>query len=409
MYLREIRLNWRPLLAASIGIGLGSALGYYTLSLFGPALLAEFGWSRAQFALVGSLPLFTLFLVPVAGRFADRFGARIAAMVGFTAMPLGFVAFTFMRGSIAEFFAIYVVQNIFGILTTSFVFCRIVVERFDRARGIALSILMTGPPLAGAIAAPVLGDLIQTEGWRAGYLALALLSCVGGWLAILLMDRDTRRVATKDPELRLTRQELFTLLRHPTFLLLVAGMLLVNVPQVLASSQLKLVVLDNGVTDATATWMVSLYATGVIVGRFVSGFALDRVAAHVVAIFTLGLPAIGFLILASPLSAIWILSAAVLVIGLAQGAEGDLGAFLISRRFDMKNYSLLLSFLTVAIIGGSAIGSLVLSYSLLLTDSYTPFLLISAAATIVGALLFFLTGGRKLQAAIPPPVAREVA
>jgi predicted MFS family arabinose efflux permease len=311
-----------------------------------------------------------------------------------------------MRGSIIEFFAIYVIQHVFGILTTSLVFCRVVVERFDRARGIALSVLMTGPPLAGAIAAPVLGGLIHTDGWRAGYLALALLSGIGGWLAILLMDGNTRRVATKEPELRLTWPELFALLRHPTFLLLVGGMLLVNLPQAFASSQLKLVVLDNGVTDAAATWMVSLYATGVIIGRFISGLALDRIPAHVVAICALGLPAIGFVILASPLSAIWILSFAVLVVGLAQGAEGDLGAFLISRRFDMKNYSLLLSFLTVAIIGGGAIGSLLLSFTLHVTDSYTPFLLVSAAATIVGALLFFLTGGRKHQAAIPQPVTQ---
>ncbi len=53
----------------------------------------------------------------------------------------------------------------------------------------------------------------------------------------------------------------------------VGGMLLVNLPQAFAQSQLKLVVLDNGVTDVAATWMVSLYATGVIVGRFISGFA----------------------------------------------------------------------------------------------------------------------------------------
>jgi hypothetical protein len=44
-----------------------------------------------------------------------------------------------------------------------------------------------------------------------------------------------------------------------------------------------------------------------------------------------------------------VLSLAVAIVGLAQGAEGDIGAYLISRRFDLKNFSLLLSFLTASI------------------------------------------------------------
>lgn len=98
MYLGEIRLHWQTLVASAIGIGLGAALNIYTMSLFGPPLLAEFGWSKAQLALLGSIPLFTLVLVPLAGRFTDRFGPRVAAMVGFTAVPLGFAAFTLTSG-----------------------------------------------------------------------------------------------------------------------------------------------------------------------------------------------------------------------------------------------------------------------------------------------------------------------
>lgn len=409
MYLGEFRLNWQQLLAASIGIAMGTALSHYTLSLFGPPMLAEFGWTKAQFALIGSLPLITAILIPVAGRFTDRFGARVAAMIGFTAVPLGFLAFTIMSGNIVEFFAIYVVQHVFGILTTSLVFARVIVERFDSARGIALSILMTGPPLSGAVAAPLLGELIQADGWRAGYVALAALSGVGGWLAVLLIGRGGQRAERKNPAAHLGWGEFFALIRHPIFLLAVGGMFLVNVPQSVASSQLKLVLFESSVGDDAANWMLSLYAIGVIVGRFASGFALDRIPTHFVAIAALGLPAIGLLVMASPVDMMWILLIAVLLIGLAQGAEGDIGAFLISRRFDMKNYSLLLSFMTLAILTGNAIGSLILSFTLVLTDSYAPFLVLCAVATVIGALLFFLTGSGRSAAAAPPSLAQEVA
>jgi hypothetical protein len=42
MYKQEFKLHWQPLMEASVGLGLGSALSHYTMSLFGPPLIAEF-------------------------------------------------------------------------------------------------------------------------------------------------------------------------------------------------------------------------------------------------------------------------------------------------------------------------------------------------------------------------------
>jgi MFS family permease len=195
---------------------------------------------------------------------------------------------------------------------------------------------------------------------------------------------------------KLSRAEFIDLLRNPVLLLLIGGMVLVNLPQAFAQSQLKLIALDNGVSDASATAMVSLYAVGVIIGRFLTGIALDaKVRPHIVAIVALGLPAIGYGLFASGTPVAAILMGGVLLVGLAQGAESDIGAYLISRRFGIKNFSLLLSFLTMSIGIGSALGSLVLSYTLYLSDSYVPFLILSAAGTLLGAAAFGLTGARR--------------
>jgi MFS family permease len=393
-YFSEFTLNWRALIGASIGLAMGAAISHYTMSLFGPPLLTEFGWSKAQFALIGSMPLVTLVFVPFAGRFTDRYGTRVAAAVGFSALPLGFIAFALMSGSIVEFFAIWVAQNIFGVLTTSLVFCRVVVERFDVARGIALSVMMSAPPLVGAIAAPLLGSVIETEGWRAGYFALAASTAVGGLMAIAMMGRNKRKSVPRPVSVHLSRTELAALVKHPVLILAVLGMFLVNIPQVFASSQLKLIAMDSGVTSETATWLMSMYAIGVVVGRLLSGLALDRVEPHFVALATLGLPTIGYLIFAAGIVEVGLLSGAVLMVGLAQGAESDVGAYLISRRFDMKNFSLLLSFLTAMVGLGSVAGSLILSTTLRFNDSYKPFLLAAAVGTLLGAICFGLTGTR---------------
>jgi MFS family permease len=143
-------------------------------------MIKDLGWTKAEFALIGSVPLATLLLIPVAGRFTDRFGTRVAAILGFIGVPLGFVAMSMMSGNLVEYFAIYLAQHVFGILTTSLVFCRVVVERFEAARGTALSLIMSAPPLAGAIAAPLLGGIIAEDGWRSGYLTMAAVTATGG-------------------------------------------------------------------------------------------------------------------------------------------------------------------------------------------------------------------------------------
>lgn len=409
-YISEFKVNWPTLLATFTGIATGQALSHYTMSLFAPELIDEFGWSKAEFALVSALPLVTAFVTPLAGRFTDRFGARLAAALGFTAISLGFFALSAMNGSLIEFFGIWLLQHVFGVMTTSLVFTRVIVQRFDRARGSALSALMMGPPLSGAIVAPILGWVISDYGWRAGFLSLAVLSGLGGLICIAFMGRRTKRSddVAETRSVKLSGAELKAIFRHPTFLLIVGGMFLINIAQPFAASQLKLVVLAKGLPDDIGSWMVSLYAIGVMLGRVIFGVALDRIAANVVAISALSLPAIGFLILASPLVATGLVAMGILLIGIAQGAEGDIGGYLVSRHFELKNYSLIFSFVKSALDAGGAIGALILSFTLARTDgSFVPFLLLCAATTVAGALLFFMTGRDRTVAEPDDVIAPE--
>lgn len=392
-YKTEFLENWRPLLASSVGMALGLSLNHYVMSLFAPELLKEFGWSRAQFALVGATPFVSIFLIPFAGRLTDRLGARKAAAIGFTAVSLGYLAFSLMNGNFGLFLAIILGQSILGTMTTTMVFARVIVERYDKARGFALSLVMSCAPLGGAIAVPFVGDIIDDHGWRIAYQALALVAALGGIATLALMG-EAQSAVPKDRETpqKLGRPEMLALFTSPLFPLAIGGMLLVNVPQLLVSSQLLLVLAENGTKGHAATWIVSLYAIGVAVGRVLCGLALDRIAVHHVAILALGLPAIGLAAIASPYDVSWVLAGSILLMALAQGAEGDIGAYLISRKFPLRNYSLIASFLTVALTLGSALGSVMLSYSLSVTDSYNSFLLLCAVATLIGAGLFYLTG-----------------
>ncbi len=392
-YLREFRLNWTNLLGAGLGLGFGTAFNHYLMNVFGPVLIADLGWTKAQFALVGSIGLAGMLFTPVAGRITDRIGPRNAAIIGFTAIPLAYLALSFMSGNIYEFYTILALKFMFGILTATMVFTRVVVERFDRARGIAMACLLSCPPAIGAISAPIIGGIIEAEGWRFAYRVMAAVTAGGGLLAVILIGRYMNSdKGLRPPAPQLDWAQLRDFCRNRVFLLLMAGMFLVNFPQPLVSSQMNIMLIENGASMGFATALVSVYALSVVIGRFIGGFALDRVKPHFVAIVSLGLPAIGFVALASSFDARLVLAASMALVGLAQGAETDVAAILTSRRFDMGHYSFVFSLLMTSMGLASSLGSLLLSYTLMDGGTFSIFLYVCAGTTVLGALCFFLTG-----------------
>lgn len=391
-YWGEFRTHWRPLLAATIGLGFGIGFNAYIAGLFAPKLIGEFGWSKSEFALLGSFGLLMLIMQPITGRLTDRFGVRTISAIGVIGGPLAYIGYSFMDGNIQTFFAITILQIIIGTLTTSPVYTRLIAERFVNARGLAFSVVMTGPPLAGAVVAPLLGNYIDTEGWRSGYLLVGIIALVFGLLAVFLTPAHNPPKKTEVTERQTAKSDYSLILNNPAFWILIIGMVLVNMPQGLLSSQLKLVLMDSGATSNAATWLISIFAMGVIAGRFVCGVLLDRMEAHKIAAVALGLPALGMALMASPLDATIVLGLAVALMGLAQGAEGDVAAYLVSRRFGLRVFSLVLGLVGASIAGGAALGSLLLSLSLRQWDSYAPFLILSAVVTLIGASLFLLLG-----------------
>lgn len=393
-YSDEFRRHWPALLGCGIGMAVGNSMIAMMANLFAPKLIAELGWTKAQFSLGTSVSIFLIFFIPFAGRFADRVGARIAATVGFIAVPCGYMAYSFQTGSIYQYFIIMFILAVFSILTSAMVFGRVIVDRFDAARGMALALGMSVSPLIGAALIPAIDHVIETEGWRTAYRVLAVLSAAGGFVAILLIGgrRPSLAQPARVKPAPLPRAELFALISKPAFLLLIGGMVMVNLPTVMMTSQIKLVLEESGASSHFATWLVSLSAISVVTGRIVCGYILDRAPIHIVSFIALLLPAIGFIAIASPYDQPWVLFSAILFVGLATGAEGDIGAMIISKKFDIKHYSLVYSCLAASIGFSAAIGAIILSVSLSITDSYKVFLLIVGAFTVLSAFCFLLLG-----------------
>lgn len=392
-YLGELRANWRPLLAATIGLGSGMSMAGTITTTIAPTMVADNHWDAAQFALVGSLALVTALVFPFVGRLADVLGVRRTALIGQVTLPLVFLAYSMMSGELWVYIAIFVVQSAICVTTTSTVYTRLAVQYVKHARGLALAIVASGPALSGIVMAPILNAFVEDHGWRASYQALAIFVAVAGLIVFLMIPPHgpgegravalpKRRAADDYPEI----------LRSTAFWILLGSMLLCNLPQTILLVQLKLLLLDNGITGEGAAVMLMMAPTGMLVGRFVTGIALDRFRPYLVAFISLSLPSVGLFLVASPLDAQPLLTFAVFCLGFAFGAEGDIVAYLVARQFGVEVYGSVMGLLTMAMSLSTAAGAGLLSVTMARTGGYELYLVIVGIAVLLGATMLLLLG-----------------
>ena len=187
---QESPYAWARLGAALALMTLGGS-GMYSISVALAPVQAEFGITRGG----ASLP-YTLTMIGfgvggiLMGRLADRFGVMAVVMIGAVGLGAGYIAAGMAPGPVLFGLAQGVLV---GLLGTSASFAPLVADTtrwFDRRRGIALAICMSGNYTAGAVWPPVMQFFIDSVGWRQTYVGIGvfcLLSIVP--LALVLRRR----------------------------------------------------------------------------------------------------------------------------------------------------------------------------------------------------------------------------
>jgi MFS family permease len=404
-YLGELRRNGRPLLAASLGLGTSLPLDAYVNSIFAAHLIKEFGWDRSMFALYGLVALATIVVLPFVGRFTDRLGVRRVALVGTVLMLLVFIGYSQMTGSFALFMVLSAFKLMCGHMTSAIVYTRLIAAHFDRARGLALTIVNCAPAVLGALAAPALTASIDSVGWRTSYLLVGVFMFASGLIAVLLVPREDGEAAQGHAAERapdaLTAREAFGLVaRSGVFWIMVLAIYLIMIATPLQSSQLAIMLEDNGLGPAATAWIISVFSISTIVGRIACGLALDKFPTPVVASVCTLPPALGFFLLATDWNSVGVIAFSMALAGFAVGAENDLFSFLVARYFKLEVYSSTLSLVFACVFMGTATGSVSISGILAATDSFSPFLYMVAGSTLVGSLLFLLLPRSRVSAPV---------
>jgi MFS family permease len=378
------------LLAAFIGMGTGMSMAGIITSTISPTMVSDMNWNPADFAKVHGLAILMALVFPFIGRLADVLGVRWTALIGQTTLPLAFLAYSRMDGSLSTYAAIFAIQSLICVTTTSTVYSRLAVQYVEKARGLALAIVVSGPAIAGVILAPQLNRVVEEIGWRAGYQMMAVIAAIGGLTCFLLIPASAKVAVAEKPK-RSARQDYPLIFRSPAFWVLAGSMLLCNLPQTLLQVQGKALALDNGIAGRDAAMFLVAPLWGMFIGRFIAGLALDRFQPYLVAFVTLGLPSLGLFVLASDYDAPIVLVAAMFGIGLLYGAEGDIIAYLVARRFGVAIYSSVMGLMTAFISISTSFGAWLLGTTMAANDNhFATFLTITGVAVLVGAGMLLL-------------------
>lgn len=368
----------------------------YALGVMIPPLEAEFGWSRSA---ISAGPLVTsmtaLLLAAFAGRITDRVGPRKVALIGVPVFGLALAAISLAGPSIWSWLALYALLALALLCIYPSVWTAAIAVRFDRNRGIALALALSGTGLASAIVPYAAALLIESHGWRGAYIGLGAMSVIVVFPLVALWfakDKVPPPARVDVLEARIPEGKLGEF-RTPKFICMAAAFFLYSV----AASGLGInavpVLMENGFDLVDAAEVVGLIGIGTIIGRLVGGVLLDRIDGRFVAIgcgcFAIGSVAMLLLAGTSATTA----SIACVMLGLAAGAEYDAAAYLTTRHFSRRNFASLFAVLGGLAGFGSGIAPLIANLVYDMTQSY-DLMLIGLFPMFAVASLLFLSLGR---------------
>jgi MFS family permease len=402
----ELRRGWLLIVASAAGIACSSiVLPFYSMGALVKPLTAEFGWTRAdvQAGILFSSGLGAL-TAPLVGWLSDRYGPRVLVLPSLVGLACGFFLAAAMNGALWVFFLAYGAMAVLGAGTTPVTWTRAIAANFDRQRGLALGLTLTGTGVCAMLAPAYAVTLIEHFGWRGAYVGLGLLPIVLALPIVYVWFRplpghavSAAGTGSAAPAWGLTVGEA---MRGYRFWVLSTSILAIYLAVSGISPNLIPALTDKGMSPARAATAQGVLGFAIIIGRVLVGHLIDRFWAPGVALVALSLPVIGCLILTGPPDFTMTL-VAVLLIGIAAGAELDLMSFFASRYFGLRHYSKIYAILyaLLAVAGGAAPMLFAGVYDR--TASYDTSFYVAAVLFAFGATILLTLGRYPSQAVAP--------
>lgn len=334
----EFRDGWKIIVGCSVGIATGVALLYLSFSIFVVPLTRDLQVSRGDLGVVQALIITAAFGSPLIGWLTDMFGVRRVYVAAALSVALAHLAAALFASNLVHMGLTIAFVGLVGAGTGSVVLSRPINAHFKERRGTALGLMAVGISVLAIMAPPLINWVLENWGWRGAFAGMALVSVFVGIPMVLWLVPDGGR-AGSGTGAKKDEPGNWRFLRTRDFWLLTIALIMMSLATAGAGSQLVPMVMDGGLNAATGALALSFFSAGTFIGRLGGGWLLDRIDPRLAAFLLTLLPALGFVILLTTAGMTWAIMLAVLIIGIQQGAEIDIFAYFVGRRFELAHYS----------------------------------------------------------------------
>ena len=387
----------------------------FTFGVFLKPIMADMGAQRGTVSMVfGIGGVCSSLMVPVLGWMMDRWSIRQVALPGIVIYALATCLLGLTPHSLLIFTLLFAFAEAASAVQTPIGYAKAIAAWFDRRRGLALGIAMSGVGLGGFVMPQLAEALIERVGWRGAYPLLGLLTLVIAFPAVALWIREPRPgegehdgpAVAADALPGLTVREAAA---TSHFWILLSMFFLVAVALNGTVAHVVPLLTDAGLSPAKAAATMGIFGLATMAGRLLAGYLVDRFfAAHVATVLFLA-PIAGFALLASAAGALPALG--VTLVGLGLGTEIDLIAFLTSRYLGRRAFGQIYGYCFMLFGFGSAAGRYLGGAVYDLAGSYNPALIGAAVALVIAVVLVYRLGPYvyPVRHAIEPELAVQPA
>ncbi|MDG0980350.1 MAG: MFS transporter [Halieaceae bacterium] len=342
-------IEWRNhglnVIPATLGMTL-VAIHPYALGVMMKPLEDEFGWSRAE---ISAGPLVTsvvaLCLAVFGGKLVDSLGPRQVALVGVPFYAISLALVSTSGPSLTSWLVMYALLAVALVSVYPSVWTAAIAQRFEKSRGLALAIVLSGTGIASAIV-PYLGaTLIEAYGWRGAYMGMGALSFIVVFpLVLMLFAKNDAPIEARSAAVE-HRSSTSAELISPKFLRLAIAGVIYSLGATGLGINAVPILMEEGFSLIAAAEIVGLIGIGTITGRIAGGFLLDFIDGRFIAIgCAIGALTTAVILLTTEQSTM-AASVACLTLGITAGAEYDACAYLTTRHFSRRHFAALFGLL----------------------------------------------------------------